>query len=68
LLLRRQISRALGLLINGLLTIIPHRDARIGEIIMASARKRLELICFSLYFAVILAGTSMEAIGQILTR
>jgi hypothetical protein len=33
---------------------------------MSSTRKRLELICFGLYFAVILAGTSMEAIGLIL--
>jgi hypothetical protein len=35
---------------------------------MASNRKRLELAFFGLYFVAILAGTSMEAIAQIVTR
>jgi hypothetical protein len=35
---------------------------------MSLVRRRLELICFGLYLAAILVGTSMEAIAQIFTR
>jgi hypothetical protein len=35
---------------------------------MPLVRKRFELICFGLYLGAIIAGTSMEAIAQILTR
>lgn len=35
---------------------------------MPHARRRLELICFGLYLAAILVGTTMEAIAQIFTR
>jgi hypothetical protein len=35
---------------------------------MPSRRKRFERICFGLYLAAVFVGTSMEAVGHILTR
>jgi hypothetical protein len=35
---------------------------------MSLVRKRLELVCFGLYLAAILVGTTMEAFAQIFTR
>ena len=35
---------------------------------MPVVRRRIELICFGLYLAAILVGTSMEVIAQIVTR
>jgi hypothetical protein len=38
------------------------------EGIMRPMRKRLEVVCFGLYVAAIVLGTSMDAIGQIFSR
>jgi hypothetical protein len=35
---------------------------------MAFGRKRFDLICFGLYLAAVFVGTSMEAVGHLLTR
>jgi hypothetical protein len=38
------------------------------ELIMASLRRRLELVLFGLYFVAIAVGTAMETIGQLAGR
>jgi hypothetical protein len=35
---------------------------------MAFGRRRFELLCFGFYLTAVFVGTSMEAVGHLLTR
>jgi hypothetical protein len=52
--------------------IVNHKSPRWAviqrEIAMPARRPRMDLVCFSLYLAAVVVGTSMEAVAQIFTR
>jgi hypothetical protein len=58
----------LRIVVNQILTINPHGGIGQMESVMRPMQKRLEMLCFGLYVAAIVFGTSMDALGQIFSR